>query len=1199
MTFFADVENFSVCFFLSKKPIAKGHFNTALLLALLLGMISATATSAVASTVNVYGNSSPDNGHPAYVKNLIAGDADSTTGALVSAQNAYGLSGGWSPNPYLAIGGYAVSILEYTDERASSVSASVLAQGGEGGKVISSGPANVYRPESGSAGGSGTAEINITTSSSGVISASALGGKGGNSASGCASCLTNGGYGGNGGDATATANAISSGTTGTLETTANAIGGSGGSASGPGYTSGAGGVAIASARGVSISGQNVTVTATQKGGNGGDASRGDTNSTSWSDSGDGAESNMVNSVSGETTGQLYLTQSSTGGNGGAVTDYGYLSTVFSGQLGDGGNAKSSLTLSNAKASSLSVQVDATGGNAGKPVGNENLPLASAAGKAGDAEALLNVSYAGAGSSNFVALSTGGLGGDAYNAGDATSGGKATTTLTASIDNNSGASGSENVILARSTGGQGGNSTQLANGGNGGDAKSLITTYINDKKGTRISNYATGGNGGLGYGTQFKSGNGGQAETNSVINNVASGTSDGALYVDQSSTGGDGGDILNRGAASLGGRFGNGGDALSYLKLNDSTSGFVSATLTSTGGNAGKALANGELSPAGTAGLAGNATTFLDVLDQSGGTTFLVASSFGGRGGDSYNGSKPTSGGNATTTVILSTEETATLSSFKAAAASFDSTPVAQREIALTAGSTGGAGGDAYAPGNGGKGGDAQTNITLNTSDPSGLSISASAEGGKGGNGYGASFSGGDGGAASLTYALAMPFADDNDLYYSIREFSGDGGNGLAGAKGGNGASVSLSKTISDITNGRLYFELYAGAGEGGSSDGSVGGTGGNARSVLTMMDSSASYLEGTTYAMAGFGGETKSASAATPYGNGFGKGGDSYSETVLSSTVSGTSVEALAAASSSTSLYSNKTRPPQSIHDYTYFFSGDSSAKAAASGVGTQTTIKAKASIAGETGLAQASSTLVDSSQNRLVTKASAPMANSGMDVGTYASSGYHRLPTSETYIYGGGAYNHSFAKSLGNIARTADEPLKLTSLGSATGDFTVIGNGLLWAQRYNIGDDPEQFSMYASYTFSELESGNSLLFGLNSGSSFSGAGLTTFSLTQDGNLLFSGTFSTQEEWDSFSNSPLYLGEVDGTTNLELAMTAVIMERGAHKMNYAFVVAPYGTLEGSYTNVAPVPLPGAAPLFAASLFGLNFYRKRRKSEKKG
>ena len=1252
-------------------------------------------TSANASVVNVYGNPSPENGRPAYVVNLIAGDADSTTGPLVSEQNAYGLPGGWSPFYEYTVGGYATSILEYTDTRASFINASTFAQGGEGGMF--EGLWNY----SGVSGGNASATTNIDMSSSGQVKAVAIGGTGGYSAEGCENCPfdggIDGGYGGKGGDASAHASGISRGLTGTLESTAIARGGIGGSASGPGYSSGAGGIATASASGKSTSGQDVIVTANQISGDGGDARRGDANSTSWSNSGNGGDSIMVDRVWGETTGNLKLTQSSTAGNGGGVTNYGYLDPIFTGRLGSGGDAESSLTFEDLKASSLSIIVDAQGGNAGKVTGNEGLRFAPSAGTAGNAKAAMDVSYSGKGVPsniekwNFVANSEGGTGGDSYNGSDATDGGNATTNSRISSDKSTVLSGTNALSLrATSVAGNGGNALtgttgHAGSGGNGGNAETNVVLDVgnlttesvyaaalagNGGKGNngsggnggsaatsvnatsqgtagtlRLTADATGGTGGSASSSDFVSGKGGiasasaigistsgqdvnvsatqkggdggnasRSETNfthwssagnganSVMTDQVSGETTGKLELAQTSIAGNGGGIASDTypASLFNERLGHGGSAESNLSFVDTKASSLSITVEAQGGNAGKPTGVDTIPLASSAGMAGNAKAVLDVSYTGKGASSFVAKSKGGIGGDSYNGSDATTGGNATTSLVISTEKPAVYAMPTLLLVGPSLPPYAVKDsIKADASSVGGNGGSAFSPGNGVNGGNAQTSVSVDASNVTSMTIQATASGGKGGNGFGNSYSGGDGGLASVMYSIAASPSDAYDISYTSNQINGDGGDGLSGAKGGNGASAHISNTISDLTSGALRFSQLVAAGNGGNSTMNDGGSGGTASSILNVEDNSANLLSGSSYADAGFGGKSYSATASQPYGNGYGKGGDSYSETNLSSSVSGASVTASAGSNSSIRLApDNNPRPPRSVHDYLYYFSGDSTARASASGFGTKNFTKATASIAGETGYAEARSTLIDSSNNKLITKTSAPMANTGLSVSSYSTSGYAGLPREETYNYLGSFYSHSFAKSLGNIASTMDAPQKSTDLGSASGDFTLVGNGLMWAERYNVGDDPEQFDMYANYTFSSLEVGNSLLFGLQPGSLFSDPGITTFTLTRDNKILYSSTFSTSEDWASFNSMPLYLGEISGTTSLELAMSSIMTERdSAIKMQYAFVVAPYKTLSGTFKNVAAVPLPAAAPLFMVALGGLGLFGKRRKDRK--
>lgn len=131
-----------------------------------------------------------------------------------------------------------------------------------------------------------------------------------------------------GGNAASTAVAVATGTANVVAQ-AEAVGG-GGSVNLLGFQAGAGGSATARAYGRSDTG-NVTVGARAVGG-----------------SGSGAAVELANAASGRTSGQLSLSQHAEGG---------------AGNMGNGGGARSTLVLADARASALSVDVAAVGGSA--------------------------------------------------------------------------------------------------------------------------------------------------------------------------------------------------------------------------------------------------------------------------------------------------------------------------------------------------------------------------------------------------------------------------------------------------------------------------------------------------------------------------------------------------------------------------------------------------------------------------------------------------------------------------------------------------------------------------------------------------------------------------------------------------------------------------------------------------------------------
>ena len=171
----------------------------------------------------------------------------------------------------------------------------------------------------------------------------------------------------------ATARAVTFGSnvgTNSVEVISEVFGGSGGG----GNVGGAGGLAlIDSASGFSTAGK-VTVSTTLTGGTGG---------YGRIQGGNGASVFLSNVSSGTTAGQLILNQIAIGGNGGPVAG--------DGAGGTGGDAMSTLVLTNTNCASLSGSASATSGGAGTLLGSTN--VAGIAGRAGTAFASVQLTGA--------------------------------------------------------------------------------------------------------------------------------------------------------------------------------------------------------------------------------------------------------------------------------------------------------------------------------------------------------------------------------------------------------------------------------------------------------------------------------------------------------------------------------------------------------------------------------------------------------------------------------------------------------------------------------------------------------------------------------------------------------------------------------------------------------------------------------------
>jgi hypothetical protein len=229
---------------------------------------------------------------------------------------------------------------------------------------------------------------------------------------------------------------------------AEAVGGRGGSV----YSSfaprpgGLGGEAVARATGISESG-DVDVTAVQRGGDGG----------SGEIAADGADSTLIDAVSGSTAGRLVLLQEAIGGLGGSEA-----SSLRPVHVGSGGDAFCSLTATNPGGGALELTARAVGGGAGaaatgEPGGQAGHAQASAVGSdSTGAELVVRAQAVGGGGLETPSSSYYGAG---ARGGDATLG----------EVRGSSSAGGDVTVIGEATGGNGGSSYAYDEGADGGDA----------------------------------------------------------------------------------------------------------------------------------------------------------------------------------------------------------------------------------------------------------------------------------------------------------------------------------------------------------------------------------------------------------------------------------------------------------------------------------------------------------------------------------------------------------------------------------------------------------------------------------------------------------------------------------------------------------------------------------------------------------
>jgi hypothetical protein len=223
---------------------------------------------------------------------------------------------------------------------------------------------------------------------------------------------------------------------------------------------------------------------------------------------------------------------------------------------------------------------------------------------------------------------------------------------------------------------------------------------------------------------------------------------------------------------------------------------------------------------------------------------------GGNGGDFYAGGAAGVGGNATMTARALGTRGASAFSFGNAA--------------------GGAGGDALELGSGGRGGDATAHASTVTTDAGRASASATAVGGTGGNPLGGGATrGGDGGIAG---ALAEAVAQGTGTAFAGVYVTGGAGGYALGGIGGNGASIALEDGVTGSSTTQLELQQIAIGGKGGSAwDGAIPGKGGNASSRLDAVNPGGGALRVTSEAHGGDAGFIPDGSGVTA-GDAFAEG---------------------------------------------------------------------------------------------------------------------------------------------------------------------------------------------------------------------------------------------------------------------------------------------------------------------------------------
>ncbi|HHJ14667.1 MAG TPA: hypothetical protein ENJ79_09895 [Gammaproteobacteria bacterium] len=711
--------------------------------------IEVRATGGTGGSINPSNRTNPDTspagpsiaggGGQASIQAFGQSTAGGTVAILGEARGGNGGSVTNATHANVSVGqGVSVDLVNAVDGTTSGLlNLTQRAFGGNAGSIT-----GVNGRGAGAAGGDANSVLEKTTDSASLaLSTQATGGQGSSNRlfHGFTSAASSSVNGMRGGNATATSNAINTG--GQASAQAEAIGGTGGDAGASTVRAdgtsvnttaiaGDGGNASAVAH-AEATGGGATARAIQTGGRGGTTNVGSVPTSGVFRAGRGADSVMIDAVSGSSDVALFLEQVATGGAGG---DGLWRSDASAGQ---GGNGISRLTATNPGGGNLNGSSVAIGGNSG----NEGI-----AATGGTATAALSLT--GSGDVSGIASAQGGRGssqlvdaGLNLPAGD---GGRAR------IESVWGEStgGGRVALTADAQGGHGGDARQGGAGGNGASV-SLVDVVDGTTTGELVlSQTARGGNAGftlrrLAGSTRANAGNAFSSLTRST--NTASN-----LVLSSEARGGFGPatTLENRpytaGEASPGGR-------ATAIANGSSSSGGLEVLSTAWGGGGGTGSAS--ISEGGRAGRGGDArassTSLATAIALPDAALVSDASATGGTGGSisNFNGgpnfSSGGDGGNALS------EAQGTLRGNNAI-----------RLARASAGAWGGAGGftDAPSSGTAGRGGDARATarLTIDGALPGETLSSARAFGGDGGgNNAGLGGRGGNARAdASLTGAVS-------------------------------------------------------------------------------------------------------------------------------------------------------------------------------------------------------------------------------------------------------------------------------------------------------------------------------------------------------------------------------------------------------------------------------------------------------------
>jgi hypothetical protein len=430
----------------------------------------------------------------------------------------------------------------------------------------------------------------------------------------------------------------------------------------------------------------------------------------------------------------------------------------------------------------------------------------------------------------------------------------------------------------------------------------------------------------------------------------------------------------------------------------------------------------------------------------------------------------------------------------------------------------------------------------------------------------------------------------------VSQSGGAGGYGYDGAKGGAGASSTLTNAVSGSTTGGLYLTENSYGGGGGYSDTNQAGAGGNAVSTLgssatPYTNSTASSVTVTLGANGGAGGTTSSGLAGAT-GGAASATGNATSTYTVNLDVYATSNNASPAAATAVANAVGSAVSVAPIFGYAQAESINGTTGGVANATGTSTTLgstpgSAQAYALGASGSAIAQSTASSVGTGpEVIATATSPTTLSGVYSYTQASvagANYGFAPGSSngknSYAYG---ESLPIASTVAYLVTKAGTP---NTYAATAGGTTVIGTGVLGANGSGSSITAQTYSAQTSFIFNSSSNNDFTVGLLNMGSygtSFNGL---TFTIKENGSTVFTDSFTSLSAAQKFFTdnplAPTGIQNLKGSIDLTLGYSlTAITGNGA---GISFVLGD---------TVSAVPEPSTYLLYGVGLGGLLLMRRR-------